>query len=235
MRTQPIQARLMLLHLNHSAPNGGFVACVVTSIEIAISALFSQLRLVCSVRRRVYRLQQTLVNVCATSLCPLAVAAPRDNPLLRSMPRSGRPMFGPAEAIGEVHQARFSPPLRGPPLTGTETALWCHSGLSPVPIRWVLVSGPLGEHTTPFPHHCSCRTGEIVLVRVALRAGTWASRRSDSSPIQRSCRTPALLGLFCATNVWPDRSAREGGQDSATERYRLASQPRADARRRSLA
>lgn len=97
-------------------------------------------------------------------------------------------------------------------LTG-ETAVWYHSGLPPVPIRWVRIRDPQGRFTTQ-ALRCTDLTvtpAQIIAWFVrrwqmetgALRAGFEEARRHRGVETQRQWTdkairrtTPALLGLF---------------------------------------
>ena len=96
----------------------------------------------------------------------------------------------------------------------TGTAVWYRSGSPPVPIRWVLVRDPLGEHE---PQAFLCTdldaTPEAILQRFVFRwrvettfqevrthLGVETQRQWSEPAILRT--TPALLGLFSLITIW---------------------------------
>jgi len=96
----------------------------------------------------------------------------------------------------------------------TGTAIWYHSGLPPVPIRWVLVRDPAGIrkpqaflctdlHATPavilgwFVHRWSMET---TFQETRQHLGIETQRQWSDRAIART--TPALLGLFSLVTLW---------------------------------
>ena len=106
-------------------------------------------------------------------------------------------------------------------LTATGTALWCKDGIPPVPIRWVLVRDPQGEHepaaflstdldATPamiLGWFVSRWRVETTFQEVRTHLGVETQRQWSDLAILRT--TPALLGLFSLITVWADGLARE--------------------------
>ena len=107
--------------------------------------------------------------------------------------------------------------------TATGTAVWYHGGIPPVPIRWVLVRDPLGEHE---PQAFLCTdlnaTSEAILQRFVFRwrvettfqevrahLGVETQRQWSDLAILRT--TPALLGLFSLITVWASGLAEANG------------------------
>jgi hypothetical protein len=77
-------------------------------------------------------------------------------------------------------------------LVATGTALWYHAGIAPVPIRWLLVRDPSGEHEPCafLSTDLGCQAGRNSrLVRLALASGNHVpggprpSRRGDAAPM----------------------------------------------------
>jgi hypothetical protein len=98
----------------------------------------------------------------------------------------------------------------------TGTALWCHAGIAPVPIRWVLVGDPAGEHepaaslSTDLDAQLATILGwfasrwrlETTFQEVRAHLGVETQRQWSDLAIMRT--TPALLGLFSLIAVWAD-------------------------------
>ena len=106
-------------------------------------------------------------------------------------------------------------------LTATGTALWYKAGAAPVPIRWVLVRDPTGEHepaaflstdlkATPamiLGWFVSRWRVETTFQEVRTHLGVETQRQWSDLAILRT--TPALLGLFSLITVWADGLARD--------------------------
>ena len=106
-------------------------------------------------------------------------------------------------------------------LVATGTALWYHAGIAPVPIRWVLVRDPSGEHepaaflSTDIDAQPAAILGwfvsrwrvETTFQEVRAHLGVETQRQWSDLAILRT--TPALLGLFSLVTVWADGLARE--------------------------
>jgi len=106
-------------------------------------------------------------------------------------------------------------------LVATGTALWYHAGIPPVPIRWVLVRDPSGEHEpSAFLSTDLDATPAMILGRLVSRwrvettfqevrahLGVETQRQWSDLAILRT--TPALLGLFSLITVWADSLFRD--------------------------
>ena len=106
-------------------------------------------------------------------------------------------------------------------LVATGTALWYHAGIAPVPIRWVLVRDPSGQHepaaflstdlnaqpATILGWFVSRWRVEITFQEVRAHLGVETRRQWSDLAILRT--TPALLGLFSLITVWADGLARD--------------------------
>jgi hypothetical protein len=105
-------------------------------------------------------------------------------------------------------------------LTATGTALWYKAGVAPVPIRWVLVRDPTGEHepaaflstdltATPamiLGWFVSRWRVETTFQEVRTHLGVETQRQWSDRAILRT--TPVLLGLFSLITLWADDLAR---------------------------
>ena len=96
----------------------------------------------------------------------------------------------------------------------SDTAVWYHSGLPPVPIRWVLVRDPHGQFE-PQALLCTDPTAEpaqilawfvlrwqlaVTFEEVRRHLGVETQRQWSGLAILRT--TPALLGLFSLVTLW---------------------------------
>ena len=129
-------------------------------------------------------------------------------------------------------------------LTATGTAVWYHAGIPPVPIRWVLVRDPTGEHepaaflstdldATPamiLGWFVSRWRVETTFQEVRAHLGVETQRQWSDLAILRT--TPALLGLFSLITVWADGSGARHRFGAASERRRVVPQAGADIQRR---
>jgi hypothetical protein len=120
-----------------------------------------------------------------------------------------------------------------------DTAVWCHFGKAPDPIRWVLIPDPLGEfeHQSLFCTDTTVEAAQIIewfvlrwqleVTSQEVRAHLGVETQSQwSDPGNRPHHTPALLGLFSwvtlAANVLqpdktiPERSAAWYAESLAT-------------------
>lgn len=120
-------------------------------------------------------------------------------------------------------------------LTATGTALWYKAGVPPVPIRWVLVRDPTGEHEpaallstelTATPQmilgwFVSRWRVETTFQEVRAHLGVETQRQWSDRAILRT--TPVLLGLFSLITLWADDLARNTAaalRPNATAWYR---------------
>ena len=106
-------------------------------------------------------------------------------------------------------------------LVATGTAVWYHAGIPPVPIRWVLVRDPCGEHepsaflstdlaatpATILGWFVSRWRVETTFQEVRAHLGVETQRQWSDLAILRT--TPALLGLFSLITVWADGLVRD--------------------------
>ncbi len=103
----------------------------------------------------------------------------------------------------------------------TGTAVWYRGGLSPVPIRWLLVRDPLGE-LPPQTFLCTDLDAtpvdilqwfvsrwqlEVTFQQVRAHLGVETQRQWSDLAIMRT--TPALLGLFSLVTLWAHDFAAE--------------------------
>lgn len=98
----------------------------------------------------------------------------------------------------------------------TGTALWYHSGMEPVPIRWVLLKDAQGkgepaalpstdialDATTIVDYFIRRWTVEVTFKEARTHLGMETQRQWSDKAISRT--TPLLLGLFSITALWAD-------------------------------
>lgn len=101
-------------------------------------------------------------------------------------------------------------------LVATATAIWYHSGMTPVAIRWVLLKDPEGKKEpaallgTDLQMQAACIinyfirrwTLEITFEETRAHLGVETQRQWSDQAIARS--TPCLMGLFSITALWAD-------------------------------
>ena len=110
----------------------------------------------------------------------------------------------------------------------TGTAVWYHSGLPPVPIRWLLVRDPIGE-LQPQAFLCTDIDAaavdilqwfvsrwqlEVTFQDARAHLGVETQRQWSDLAILRT--TPALLGLFSLVTLWAHDLAAEAPLAPAT-------------------
>lgn len=101
------------------------------------------------------------------------------------------------------------------------TAVWYHSGLPPVPLRWVLVRDPEGKHD-PIAIQCTDLELDAALIvqhfvkrwqvevtfeEVRAHLGVESQRQWSDLSIARS--TPVLMALFSIVTLWADQLFKE--------------------------
>ncbi len=116
----------------------------------------------------------------------------------------------------------------------TGTAVWYHSGLPPVPIRWLLVRDPLGE-LQPQAFLCTDLDAapvdilqwfvarwqlEVTFQDARAHLGVETQRQWSDLAILRT--TPALLGLCSLVTLWAHHLAAETPLAPATAAYSKA-------------
>jgi hypothetical protein len=105
---------------------------------------------------------------------------------------------------------------------GSRTAVWYHSGMPPLPIRWVLIRDPKGEFRSQALLCTDLHAGPVQIVmwfvmrwqlevtfqEVRAHLGVETQRQWSDWAIART--TPALLGLFSLVTLLAHRSTRRG-------------------------
>ena len=135
------------------------------------------------------------------------LAARLDDPLTRWTPALIASWYGAGQRQVEI---------------ASETALWYHPGLPPVPLRWVLIRDPLGQFE-PQALLCTDLTVdpaqivawfvlrwqlEVTLQEARRHLGVESQRQWSELAIRRT--TPALLGLFALVTLLAHERLRRG-------------------------
>jgi len=102
-------------------------------------------------------------------------------------------------------------------LVATGTAIWYHSGMTPVPLRWVLIKDPSGK-IEPSALLCTKLeldissvinffirrwTVEVTFEEVRAHLGVETQRQWSDLAIQRT--TPILMAVFSIVTIWADQ------------------------------
>lgn len=104
----------------------------------------------------------------------------------------------------------------------TRTAVWYHTGLPPVPIRWVLIRDPQ-ERFDPQALLCTdlqqspltivswfVRRWQVEVTFQEVRKNLAVESQRQWSPRAIARTTPCLLALFSLVTLWADRLVRQG-------------------------
>jgi hypothetical protein len=119
----------------------------------------------------------------------------------------------------------------------TDTAVWYHSGMSPVPIRWVLIRDPQGEFEpqavlsttlTHTPHQIlewfiSRWTMEVTFEEARAHLGLETQRQWNDLAIART--TPMLLGLYSLVTLLASQWSSTGAKVARTAAWYAKEQP----------
>lgn len=141
----------------------------------------------------------------------------------RALPKLSAVLSNPKTAWTTVIVSQWYGDQQRTLRTATGTAVWYHSGISPVPIRWVLVRDPLGEHDpqaflstdldaapeTILQWFVSRWRVETTFQEARAHLGVETQRQWSDLAILRT--TPALLGLFSLITIWATELAQADG------------------------
>jgi hypothetical protein len=89
----------------------------------------------------------------------------------------------------------------------SDTAIWYHSGLPPLPIRWVLIRDPLGKFKTQALLCTDVDQVEVTFHEVRTHLGVETQRQWSPTAIQRA--TPILMGLFSLVTLLAHGQAKD--------------------------
>jgi len=193
------------------------------SLVFVADAGFSALGLLAAVRRHVCVITRLRLDAALFRPPPKRRKGQRGRPPLkgRRLPTLGARLTSKKTVWSSVVVSQWYNAQQRELLVATGTALWYHAGIPPVPIRWVLVRDPSGQHE-PSAFLCTNldATPAIILgwfvsrwrvettfQEVRAHLGVETQRQWSDLAILRT--TPALLGLFSLITVWADGLARD--------------------------
>jgi DDE superfamily endonuclease len=184
---------------------------------------FSALDLLAAVRRHVCLITRLRLDASLFKPAPRRRRGQRGRPPLkgRRLPKLSAVLANPKTVWTSVVVSQWYNSQQRKLLVATGTAVWYHAGILPVPIRWVLVRDPSGEHdpsaflsteldatpATILGWFVSRWRVETTFQEVRAHLGVETQRQWSDLAILRT--TPALLGLFSLITVWADALARD--------------------------
>ena len=182
---------------------------------------FAALDLLDAVRRRVCVITRLRLDASLYKPAPARKRGQRGRTPLKGgvLPKSSSVLTNPKTVWKAVIVSQWYGNQQRMLQAATATAVWYRSGIPPVPIRWVLVRDPLGEHE---PQAFLCTdldaTPETILQRFVFRwrvettfqearthLGVETQRQWSDLAIRRT--TPALFGLFSLITLWASNLA----------------------------
>jgi hypothetical protein len=185
-------------------------------IIIVADSTFSAIELIAAVRRHVCFVSRLRLDANLFEPPPDCRSGKRGRPPKkgRKLPKLAEILSDPATAWTTISMSEWYGGERCRLDIATGTAIWYHSGLPPVPIRWVLVRDPAGIRkpqaflctdldATPavilgwFVHRWSMET---TFQETREHLGVETQRQWSDLAIART--TPALLGLFSLITLW---------------------------------
>jgi len=195
-------------------------------LVIVADSGFAALDLLASVRRHVCVITRLRLDASLFRPAPKRRSGQRGRPALkgRALPKltavlKSKKTVWTSEVVSQWYNAQ-----QRTLLVATGTALWYHSGIPPVPIRWVLVRDPTGEHepsaflSTDLDATPAAILGwfvsrwrvETTFQEVRAHLGVETQRQWSDLAILRT--TPALLGLFSLITVWAGELLRDNAR-----------------------
>ena len=184
---------------------------------------FAALELLAAVRRHVCMITRLRLDANLFQPAPKRRTGQRGRPPLkgRRLPKLSAVLNNRKTVWTSVVVSQWYNAQQRKLLVATGTAVWYHTGIPPVPIRWVLVRDPSGEHepaaflstdltakpATILGWFVSRWRVETTFQEVRAHLGVETQRQWSDLAILRT--TPALLGLFSLITVWADGLARD--------------------------
>jgi DDE superfamily endonuclease len=185
-------------------------------IVIVADSTFSAIELIAAVRRHVCFVTRLRLDANLFEPPPEGRSGKRGRPRKkgRKLPKLAQLLADPATAWTTIMMSEWYGGQRCRLEIATATAIWYHSGLLPLPIRWVLVRDPAGIRkpqaflctdldATPasilrwFVYRWSMET---TFQETREHLGVETQRQWSDLAIART--TPALLGLFSLLTLW---------------------------------
>jgi hypothetical protein len=185
-------------------------------IVIVADSSFAALDLIAAVRRHVCFVTRLRLDANLFEPAPECRSGKRGRPPKkgRKLPKLTDVLANPATIWTRIMMPEWYGGQRCRLEIATGTAVWYHSGLPPVPIRWVLVRDPSGIRE-PQAFLCTDLNAapadilgwfvqrwsmETTFQESRLHLGVETQRQWSDRAIVRS--TPALLGLFSLVTLW---------------------------------
>ena len=207
-KTLTSRARQAILQTKRWLPNRDLII-VADSGFAAVDLLDAVRRHVCVITR--LRLDAALYEPAPARKPGQRGRTPLKGPVL---PKPGSVLKNPKTVWNAVTVSQWYGEQQRTLQAATGTAVWYRSGIPPVPVRWVLVRDPIGEHE---PQAFLCTdldaTPEAILQRFVFRwrvettfqevrthLGVETQRQWSDLAILRT--TPVLLGLFSLITLW---------------------------------
>ena len=204
-------ARQMLRQVRRWLPQRALVV-VADSGYAAIALLACCARL----RRPIAVITRLRLDAALYAPAPPRLPGQRGRPRVKGarLPTLAARIADPATAWGAVTVAHWYGEGARTVEVASDTAVWYHSGLPTVPIRWVLVRDPAGRFVTQ-ALLCTDLTAdpaqilawfvlrwqvEVTFEEVRRHLGVETQRQWSDPAILRT--TPALLGLFSLVALW---------------------------------
>jgi hypothetical protein len=180
------------------------------------------LDLIARIRHRICLITRLLLDASLFKPAPRRRQGQRGRPPLkgRRLPKLSAVLANPKTIWTSVVVSQWYNAQQRKLLVATGTAVWYHAGIPPVPIRWVLVRDPSGEHdpsaflstdldatpTAILGWFVSRRRVKTTFQEVRAHLGVETQRQWSDLAILRT--PPVLLGLFSLITVWADGLAR---------------------------
>jgi hypothetical protein len=195
-------------------------------LVIVADSGFAALDLLASVRRHVCAITRLRLDASLFRPAPKRRAGQKGRPPLkgRALPKLTAVLRNKKTVWTSVVVSQWYNAQQRTLLVATGTALWYRSGIPPVPIRWVLVRDPTGEHepsaflstdldVTPptiLGWFVSRWRVETTFQEVRAHLGVETQRQWSDLAILRT--TPALLGLFSLITIWAGELIRDNAR-----------------------
>ncbi len=214
-KTLTTWARQAILQTKRWLPNRRLV--------IVADSGFAALDLLASVRHQVCMITRLRLDASLFRPAPKRRAGQKGRPSLkgRALPKLTAVLKSKKTAWSSLVVSQWCNAQKRTLLVATGTALWYHPGIPPVPIRWVLVRDPTGEHepsaflstdldvtpATILGWFISRWPVETTFQEVRAHLGVETQRQWSALAILRT--TPALLGLFSLITIWAGELVRD--------------------------
>lgn len=193
-------------------------------LVIVADSSFAAIELIVAVRRHACLISRLRLDANLFEPPPPRPPGRRGRPALKGarLPKLATRLSDPAASWRRITVANWYGLAERTLDIQSDTALWYHSGLPPVPIRWILVRDPLGK-LDPQAFFSTDLTldpaqalawfvmrwqVEVTFQESRAHLGIETQRQWSDLAIVRT--TPALLGLFSLTTLWAGQRIAAG-------------------------